>query len=408
MVKILIVDDTPQRYQSVFSQLEGVGVPRSAIKVITSSNEALDELKSVKYDLLILDILIPAWPELEPDQQNSLDLLFTVMNDPEVIKPSSIVGITSDQSAADEALPFFEENTWTIVTYSPVSDGWVSKITNCVTYLKNKATNAEPVYHDFDLVILCALSSPEMEEIICLPWEWSAAKPMDDTSFFREGKLQIGSKIYKVAAASATRMGMVSSAVLATKAIQIFRPRVLAMTGICAAHKSKAKLGDVLVVDPAWDFQSGKMVSVDGTAKMEFSPHQIPLSAFLRSRFEQLSNEPYLSADITNKFGSGAPSGFKLRIGPVASGGAVLADGKIIDDIRHLQNRDLLGIEMEVYGVYAAAQQSSSPQPKFFAIKSVCDYADPEKQDGAQKFAAFASANVLQKFVEKFCADLFS
>lgn len=172
---------------------------------------------------------------------------------------------------------------------------------------------------------------------------------------------------------SATRMGMVSSAVTVTKAINNLRPRVLAVTGICAGHKSKVNLGDVLAADPAWDFQSGKMVSVKGKTKMEFSPHQIPLSAFLRSRFEQIAKDRQLVSDITSEFGSDAPSGFKLRIGPVASGGAVLADGGIIDDIRQLQNRDLLGIEMEIYGAYAAAQQAGFPQPKVLALKGVCD-----------------------------------
>lgn len=408
MIKILIVDDTLQRYGPAVEQLETEGVPRSSIKMLTSSNEALDELKTNKYDLLVLDILIPAWPDGEPDHQNSLDLLFAVMNDPEVIKPNSIVGITADQNAADEALPEFQENTWTIVSYSAVSEGWVGKIINCVKYLKEKSNSTEPATYDYDLAIVCALPTPELEQITRLPWEWSSSKPMDDTTFFKEGAVCVDGKTYKVAALHATRMGMVSSAVTVTKVIHKLRPKVLAMTGICAGHKSKAKLGDVLVVDPAWDFQSGKISSVGGKPKMEFSPHQIPISAFLRSRFEQLANDRQLVSDITSEFGSDAPSGFNLRIGPVASGGAVLADGKIIDDVRQLQNRDLLGIEMETYGVYAAAQQSSFPQPKFLALKGVCDYADKDKHDGTQRFAAFASARVLERFVQQFASDLFS
>ncbi|MEP4247378.1 hypothetical protein [Tateyamaria sp.] len=85
----------------------------------------------------------------------------------------------------------------------------------------------------------------------------------------------------------------------------------------------------------------------------------------------------------------------------------MLADGKIIDDIRQLQNRDLLGIEMEIYGAYAAAQQAGFPQPKVLALKGVCDYADKDKHDGAQRFAAFASARTLERFVKKYAADLF-
>ena len=193
---------------------------------------------------------------------------------------------------------------------------------------------------------------------------------------------------------------MMSSAVVATKLIHYLLPKCIIMSGICAGHKSKAKLGDVLIADPAWGFQSGKLTSVDGHTKMEFSPHQIPISASIRNRIEQIVADRHLIADIAADFGSDAPNGFRLRIGPVASGGAVLADGKVIDEIRHLQNRDLLGLEMEIYGVYAAAQQASEPKPGFVVIKGVCDYADPQKHDGAQRFASFASAQVLRRLVE--------
>lgn len=179
------------------------------------------------------------------------------------------------------------------------------------------------------------------------------------------------------------------------------------MTGICATHKKKANLGDVIVADPAWDFQSGKLKIEKKKPVMEFSPHQIPLSAFLRGRMEQMTGDVAMVADIVGEFGSDAPPGFKLRIGPVASGAAVLADGHVIEEIRQFQNRDVVGLEMEIYGLYAAAQQASSPQPRFLAIKGVCDFADPDKHDGAQRFASFASAQVLKRYVESFADDLF-
>ena len=389
------------------SRLEDEGLARDLVKMLPSSNEALDELKANEYDLLVIDILVPAWPYAEPKVQNSLDLLFAVTNDPEVIKPTSIIGITADENAASAASPEFEENTWTVVAYSPFSHGWIERIVNCVKYLREKASNPKRPKYDYDLAILCGLQFPEFEQVTLLPWQWSSMRPLDDTTFFQEGHFEIDGKRYKVAAAHASRMGMVSSAVTATKIIRELRPKVLAMTGICAGHKSKAKLGDVLVADPAWDFQSGKFTNQNGHTTMEFCPHQIPILAELKSRFEHLASDRRLVADIVKEFGSDAPSGFKLRIGPVASGGAVLADGKIIDDVRRLQNRDLLGIEMEIYGVYAAAQFASGPQPKVFAIKGVCDYADPDKHDGTRRFAAFASAKIMQEYVNRFAPKLF-
>lgn len=408
MVKVLIVDDHPYRYKSVLDELVALGLKRSDIKFLSSSNEAIEELGTNRYDLLILDILIPAWPELDADQVNSADLLCSIQSDEAILKPRYIVGITADPELADASLQEFKKNTWTVIRYSPVSDEWVSMISNCVKYLKNGEHGRKSAEYIFDLAVVCALKEPELEEVIRLPWSWGASKPLDDVTFFKEGEIDVRGRMYRVAAIHASRMGMVSAAVLSNKVIERLRPRVLAMTGICAGHKSKAQLGDVVVADPVWDFQSGKIKIEDNKPVMEFSPHQIPMSAFLRGRFEQMVGDPRITGDIISEFGSDAPSGFKLRIGPVASGAAVMADGQIIEQVRQFQNRDLIGLEMEIYGVYAAAQQASFPQPKFLAIKGICDFADTGKHDGAQRFAAFASAQVLKRYVERYASDIFS
>lgn len=407
MIKVMIVDDSPQRYRDLLPKLDEIGIPRTSIKMLSAKYDAIEELKENQYDLLVLDILLPAWPDGEPDRQNALDLLFAVNHDEAIKKPHSIIGITADTKVADEVAPDFEEFTWTIASYSPTSDGWIGKIVNCVKYLQSKEKNKKPVVHNYDLAVICALANPELEEVLKLPWNWSAAMPLDDTIFYREGYFEKDNNNYRVVAAHSTRMGMVSSAILTTKIVEHLRPKCVAMTGICAGHKSKAQLGDVLIADPAWDYQSGKLTSVDGRAKMEFSPHQIPISALIRSRVEQISSDRSLVSDILSEFGSDAPRGFKIQLGPVASGGAVLADGKVIDEVTQFQNRDLLGIEMEIYGVYAAVQQSSAPQPQFVAIKGVCDYADPKKKDGAQRFASYASARVLQRLFETYAKDFF-
>jgi nucleoside phosphorylase len=91
--------------------------------------------------------------------------------------------------------------------------------------------------------------------------------------------------------------------------------------------------------------------------------------------------------------------------GKVTKASAVLADGDVIQEIKS-QQRDLIGVEMEIYGMYAAAHSASSPQPRAFALKSVCDFADPDKKDKAQRYAAYASANVLRLLMERFGSRL--
>jgi nucleoside phosphorylase len=89
----------------------------------------------------------------------------------------------------------------------------------------------------------------------------------------------------------------------------------------------------------------------------------------------------------------------------MASGSAVLADGEVVAEIK-TQQRDLCGIEMEAYGVYAAAHAACEPRPLTFALKAVCDFADPDKDDRFQRFAAYTSARTTALLVERFGARL--
>ena len=71
---------------------------------------------------------------------------------------------------------------------------------------------------------------------------------------------------------------------------------------------------------------------------------------------------------------------------------------EIIDN----QVRDLIAVEMEVYGVYYAANWAISPRPQFIAIKSVCDYADAEKNDDFHDYAAYTSVRVFEKMAKEY------
>ena len=91
----------------------------------------------------------------------------------------------------------------------------------------------------------------------------------------------------------------------------------------------------------------------------------------------------------------------RMRIGPIASGAAVLADPEVASSVID-QHRKLLGIEMESYGVMLAAQESSLPVPKAFSLKSVSDFGEPDKNDDHHQYACYTSATALKIFVERF------
>ena len=51
--------------------------------------------------------------------------------------------------------------------------------------------------------------------------------------------------------------------------------------------------------------------------------------------------------------------------------------------------------------VYFAANNASAPKPKALVVKSICDFANSEKDDKFQKFAAYTSAGYVQYLLEK-------
>jgi len=402
-LKILIADDQAKRYARLIASLATAGVGRENIDIAASSSAARECLGRTQYDLLILDILLPLWPEGEPTAQNSLDLLVELHEGDDHYPPGHIVGITADSSVAEGAAAQFADGTWTIVQYSESNDEWVNRIVNCVRYLLNEGrqVGGRVSENRIDLAVICALEQPELEEVLRLPWCWGSARPLDDVTFVHDGSFVVDGRTITVSATFSPRMGMVSTALRSAALISLLRPRLIAMCGICAGVKEKVRIGDVLFVDPAWDFQSGKRVRDKANSIFSMSPHQLHPPAIIRTHAEQIRADHVALAKISTVFGSDAPGQTRLFIGPVASGSAVLADGEVINEIK-VQHRELIGVEMEVYGMYAAAYGASQPQPRPFAVKGVCDFADPDKDGSAQRYAAYASANVLRLLMERF------
>jgi nucleoside phosphorylase len=175
------------------------------------------------------------------------------------------------------------------------------------------------------------------------------------------------------------------------------------MPGIAAGvDKDDAHFGDVLVADLSWDYGSGKLKVQKGKTILAPDPRPIPLAPLVKQALLKVKKDSSALKKIKDTWlGEVPPEDLAVHLGPVASGAAVLADESAVKEVvsRH---RKLIGIEMKAYSLYYAAMHCAAPRPSVFALKSVCDYGDREKDDTYQPYAAYTSAKVLELAVNKY------
>ncbi|WP_218699242.1 phosphorylase family protein [Acinetobacter harbinensis] len=396
-MKILIIDDNPRRYGELATQLDQLGLNKSDYKIVDCVNTAEDLLVSNYYDLIILDILIPYYNYGEADKQVSIDFFNYLHSDECNHKPEKIIGITSDKEILKKTQSKFEAFTWQIIGYSDTDDDWLKTLLAYINYLIRKNRSEENNYN-YDVLIINALQFPELSAILELPWNWRKIVITENGLLINSGQIALDDNKFKIAAIHATDMGMVPTSILTTQLINILKPKVVCMTGICAGNSTEVNLGDIVVASTSWDHQSGKREMFGDKVIFKNSPQYIPLNHLIKRDFQDLnsvSDFKALNKEINNI--SYSPT---LRIGPMASSSAVLADRETLDKIVTTQNRKLMGIDMEVFGLYSACYYHFN-NIYFFAIKGVCDFADSEKNDNFQDYAAKNSAFALNLYFQK-------
>ncbi|TLX20975.1 response regulator [Thermomonas fusca] len=404
-MRILLIDDNAPRVARIIKRLtEDLGLDYQAIVSARSTAEAATQLKVEKFDLVLLDLIIPARLDGEGDVRYALQLLSEI-HEGVYLMPRKIVGLTAYDDAALAAQQTFRDGTWTLIVTNEISDEWADTIKNCVLYLRKEANQHAPRDYASDVLIVSALPK-EIEAVRRLPWQWKASEPADDNTFVVRGSIQIDDKSYSVVTAHAARMGMVSAAVLTSKLIGIFAPKVCVMPGICAGIPKRTEIGDVIFADCSWDYQSGKhAMDEDGCSLFQQEPHQIAIDARVAAYIDEIAKSENSLTSIWKDWPNSPKVPFSVHRAPMASGSAVLADSDFVQSVLK-QNRKIRAIEMESYGFLHACSMASEPRPLGLVAKSVCDFADNMKGDDYQAYASYTSAQTIRLFLERFLPTL--
>ncbi|TAL39502.1 MAG: hypothetical protein EPN97_02250 [Alphaproteobacteria bacterium] len=406
MITVLILEDNDYKLKKISELLVSQHIPTQFVKMVRTVYDAECALIENLFDLLILDINVPLRQGEDTRRHGGLTLLRNIKRKGTQFNvPDHIVGITAYQDIKDEVLPSFD-GQWHVLYFDPSSDDWEIKLTEKLSHIsaaKQQRLNKNSNYQ-YDVAIVTALETPELAAVRKLPLEWKPPhQDANDSTIYHEGYIPSDHRNISVIAASACAMGMPHATVLASKMISHFKPRYLWMLGICAGIEGDSNLGDIVFADHCWDYGSGKYKEgAAGEIIFEQQPSQYPVDPGLKARANFLATDLSFFAKIKDEFGP-APveAPVSLRIGPMASGAAVVSSERYLETVRK-QNRKLTGLEMEAYGVMCAGVNSRAPQPQVIIAKSVCDFANAKKGDKYQPYAAYTSAKFFYYFTKDF------
>jgi nucleoside phosphorylase len=401
-LKVLFVEDELHKKTRVLDAIKANPELFDQPDVVETTAGALERLKAERYDLLLADLILPRQYRGDPSEANGLDLLESVSQLDEGCGAAYTLSISRADQLTPETQKFFSGRPWGLLRYRDDTTSFLDDLISIAQYIQKAQTGQAAKNPEVDVLIITALLEPEFAAVERALPSLGPKLPLDVRQYYRLGELSL-SDTHKVsvAAAHCERMGPVHAAVSASKLCQALNPKLVVMAGICAGYPKKTSLGDVVAAETSWLWQDGKYSVVDGTPGFQGSPHQVHVSPAVKfclldmKRDERVWNA---FGTASRKVGVVVP---KLVTGPVATSVAVLADAKVRDSIAQTQHRAVVGIDMETYSVYVAAESSHSVA-HFVSLKAVCDGGDKGKDDEYQAYAAEVSAETALAFIKRF------
>jgi 5'-methylthioadenosine/S-adenosylhomocysteine nucleosidase len=193
---------------------------------------------------------------------------------------------------------------------------------------------------------------------------------------------------YEVVVVMLLGMGNDEAAVSTVKVVERWQPAYVFMVGIAGGVPHKVMLGDVVVSDFVYYYELAKRTPKGDQRR----PQQFPSDRLLYGRaLTYEAGEWRNDITIARPGSTQADVPFpKVHFGAIGSGEKVIADSRVLSRLLK-ECPKLLAVAMEGAGVArAAAQQPHSPP--FIEIRGICDYANEQKNDDWQPFAAEVAA----------------
>lgn len=382
MVKTLISEDDPVKLNEIVEFVKSLDVPPRSILTEKTLIEFSDKLDT-DIDICIIDIRIPAFEGGGDPDQNGLGILQKLENSSN--GQVKLLAISAFPEEFEDIRSKFERQGCVLANYHE-RDVWQNALR--ILLLQSSAQTT------FDFLIFAAL---QKERTPYLAFEHLNGRALMKDGFTRYD-IEIGGKSGSII--ELPRMGLVNAAITAAMCIDRYSPSLIAMSGICAGFPGKANLGQLLIAELAYEYQTGKW-SKDGFKQ---EPYQIPMSEALRTLIRHLLDNENLAYELEEGWKEQRPSSAtQPSLAVFTSGSAVIADSKFLEQVSD-HHRKVSGLDMEVYALHRATHLSRS-RPDVLCAKVVVDLANEEKDDKIQNYGCYVSSRFVVKAVEAYFKD---
>ena len=371
-IRVLLVEDEAEKRQKIAQELEIFFADELQLETSETLSDAARMIFNAEFDLIVVDLLLPRRSGEEP-----IDVSEEIVDhctNSSLNQLTAVVAISRFDDAINRRRDHFARANITIVKYSDNGD-WKHCLLVCMQRVAAKTF--------CDFVIVCALGK-----------ERAAFDGVTDTEF------SLGSLVsyagldcreicigdFHGFCVLQPKMGLVDAAIIATKVLDTFSPRLICMSGICGGFKGSTELGRLIISDYSWEHQAGKW---QGDI-FELRSYHEHLNIDVRTALSQLAEEDrYLTCIAPKPSEQNLPM-TRVELCPSVSGSAVIASDAYAEKIAD-QHGKVQAIDMEVYGLYRAASLFGKPV-MCFAAKTVVDLAGEEKGDDLHKAGALLSA----------------
>jgi adenosylhomocysteine nucleosidase len=377
---ILIVEDNYIKKKTICDYIVESLISEGPVEEADTLSLAARKLAQTKYDLIILDLMLPFIENGAADSRAGLELLTQIRTMSGINSSTPVLGL----SAFPEEIASFRDRFDTlgvVVLAFDAEEHWKAALFRVGSDIRDR----ERLKTRVDFVVVCAL---EEERAGYDPLVSNSVDASVRGLNVRLAQLR-GSPQVKGAFIRLSRMGLVATVQEVTLALSVFSAPIWFMSGVCAGFSRNAKMGQLIVASPAWEYQAGKW----STNGFEIAPLQIDIPPATRGIIDRAFNQNFgqnleagLPIDAARPALRSAPA-----LAPFASGSAVIADATRLTHIE-VQHRKLAGLDMEAFGFYYALHESVTPPAHFFCCKTVVDFADSNKADDLHRYGSFTSA----------------